>query len=39
MQLRAPNDDPHVTAFPIPSHRIKRRTILGGLINDYHPAA
>ena len=39
MQLRAPNDDPNVIAFPIPSKRIHRRTVLGGLINEYHHAA
>jgi len=39
MGLRAPNDDPHVIAFPTPNNRIRRRPILGGLINDYHPAA
>ena len=39
MQLRAPNDDPNVIAFPTPSNRIRRRTVLAGLINDYHPAA
>jgi transposase InsO family protein len=39
MQLRAPNDDPNVLVFPTPSSRIRRRTVLAGLINDYHPAA
>ena len=39
MELRAPNDDPNVIAFPTPSERIRRRTVLAGLINDYHPAA
>ncbi len=39
MKLRAPNNDPNVIAYPIPSNRIRRRTVLGGLINDYHPAA
>jgi transposase InsO family protein len=39
MRLLAPNDDPNVIAFPTPSNRIRRRTVLAGLINDYHPAA
>jgi len=39
MNLRAPNDDPNVIAFPTPNHRIQRRTVLAGLINDYRPAA
>jgi len=39
MRLRAPNDDPNVIVFPTPSSRIRRRTVLAGLINDYHPAA
>jgi hypothetical protein len=37
--LRAPNDDPNVIAFPTPSNRIRRRTVLARLINDYHAAA
>jgi hypothetical protein len=39
MDLRAPNDDPSVIAFRAPSNRIRRRTVLAGLINDYHAAA
>ena len=39
MQLRAPNDDPKVIKFPVPSERIHRRAILGGLINEYQHAA
>jgi putative transposase len=39
MGLRAPNDDPCVIAFPTPSERIQRRTILGGLIHEYQQAA
>jgi predicted membrane-bound mannosyltransferase len=39
MELRAPNDDPNVIAFPAPSSRIRRRTVLGGLINEYRHAA
>jgi hypothetical protein len=37
--LRAPNDDPCVIAFPAPSERIQRRTVLGGLIHEYQQAA
>jgi hypothetical protein len=29
----------HRSAFPTPSNRVRRRTVLGGLINDYHQAA
>lgn len=39
MGLRAPNDDPCVIAFPAPSERIQRRTVLGGLIHEYQQAA
>ena len=39
MGLRAPNDDPNVIAFPTPSNRIRRRTVLEGLINEYRHAA
>ncbi len=39
MRLRAPDDDANVIPFPTPADRIRRRTILGGLINDYQPAA
>lgn len=39
MGLRAPNDDPNVIAFPVPSDRIRRRTVLGGLIHEYERAA
>ena len=39
MSLRAPNDDPCVIAFPTPSERIQRRTVLGGLIYEYQQAA
>ena len=39
MNLRAPNDDPNVIAFPTPKERIQRRTVLAGLINEYRAAA
>jgi transposase InsO family protein len=37
LNLRAPLDDPNV--IPFPAHRITRTKILGGLINEYGPAA
>jgi len=37
--LRAPNDDPNVIAFPTPTERIQRRTVLSSLIHDYQRAA
>ena len=37
LELRAPCDDPNV--IPFPAHRIKRNPVLGGLINEYEPAA
>jgi transposase InsO family protein len=39
MGLRAPNDDTNVIAFPTPADRIRRRTVLGGLIHEYEQAA
>jgi hypothetical protein len=39
MSLRAPNDDANVMLFPIPAGRIRRQTILGGLINECQTAA
>jgi putative transposase len=39
MNLRAPDDDPDVIAFPVPATRIQRRTRLAGLINEYRQAA
>ncbi|WUJ22486.1 transposase [Micromonospora sp. NBC_00389] len=39
ISLRAPDDGNNVIAFPAPTDRIRRRTILGGLINEYEPAA
>jgi putative transposase len=38
MVLRAPNDDPNVIPFPAPVDRIRRRTVLGGLIHEYEQA-
>jgi len=37
--LRAPDDDPNLIPLPTASHRIMRRQRLGGLLNEYHPAA
>ena len=37
--LHAPDDDPNVIPFPIPADRIRRKTVLGGLINEYEAAA
>jgi hypothetical protein len=39
MKLRAPDDTHNLIPFPAPPHRIRRRQILGGLINEYQPAA
>ncbi len=39
MNLRAPDDDPDVIAFPVPATRIRRRTRLAGLINEYRQTA
>jgi putative transposase len=39
MDLRAPDDDPDITAFPVPAARIHRTTRLAGLINEYRQAA
>jgi putative transposase len=36
---RAPDDDPDVSALPVPPARIHRRTRLAGLINEYRQAA
>ncbi len=38
MNLRAP-DDSNVVPFPVHADRIRRRTVLAGLINEYRPAA
>jgi hypothetical protein len=37
LALRAPDDAPNV--IPAPPHQIRRRQLLGGLINEYQPAA
>ena len=39
LDLRAPDDAPNVILFPAPPHQIRRRQFLGGLINEYQPAA
>jgi putative transposase len=39
LALRAPDDGPNVTPFPTPPHQIRRRQLLGGLVNEYQPAA
>jgi putative transposase len=39
MGLRAPNHDANVIAFPTPSERIQRRTVLEGLTSEYQRAA
>jgi putative transposase len=36
---RAPDDAPNVIPSPAPPHRIHRRQLLGGPINEYQPAA
>jgi hypothetical protein len=37
--LRAPDDAANVIPLPASPHRIRRRQRLGGLINEYQPAA
>jgi hypothetical protein len=39
MRLRAPDDEPNLLPFPTPADRIRRRTVLAGLINQYQQAA
>jgi transposase InsO family protein len=39
MALRAPNDDATVLRFPTQTDRIRKRQRLGGLLNEYQPAA
>jgi hypothetical protein len=37
--LRAPDDAPEVIPFLASPHQVRRRQLLGGLINEYQPAA
>ena len=37
--LCAPDDAPNVIFLPTPPRQIRRRQFLGGLINEYQPAA
>jgi Integrase core domain len=37
--LQAPDDAPNVIPLPAPPHQIHQRRLLGGLINEYQPAA
>ena len=37
--LHAPDDPPNVIPFPASPHQIRRRQLLGGLIEEYQPAA
>ncbi|MBS2533121.1 DDE-type integrase/transposase/recombinase [Catenulispora sp. NF23] len=39
LSLRAPDDDPNVIPFPAQVDQIRRRRVLGGLINEYETAA
>lgn len=39
LSLRAPDDDPNVIPFPTSTEQIRRKPVLGGLINEYEPAA
>jgi hypothetical protein len=39
MLLRAPEDEPNMIPFPAQIDRIRRRQRLGGLLNEYRPAA
>jgi putative transposase len=39
LNLRAPDDAPNVIPFPAPPHHVRRRQLLGGLINEYQRAA
>ena len=39
MRLHAPDDRPDVIPFPASPDRIRRHPVLGGLINQYEPAA
>jgi len=39
MSLRAPDDSPNILPLPASPHLIRRKPVLGGLINDYEAAA
>lgn len=39
LELRAPDDPPNVIALPTPAELVRRRTVLGCLINEYQRAA
>jgi putative transposase len=39
MDLRAPDDDSNVIPFPAPADRIRRKPVLGGLMNEYQAVA
>jgi putative transposase len=39
MNLRAPDDSPDIAPLPAPAGRIRRKPVLGGLINQYQAAA
>jgi putative transposase len=39
MSLRAPGDSPDIIPFPAPLDQIRRKSVLGGLINQYEAAA
>ena len=39
MSLRAPDDSPDIVPLAAPAHGIRRKPVLGGLINEYQPAA
>jgi hypothetical protein len=39
LDLRAPDDTPDVIPSPAPPRQVRRRQLLGGLINEYQPAA
>ena len=39
MCLRALDDNPNVIPFPVQVDRLRRRSLLGGLIHEYETAA
>jgi transposase InsO family protein len=39
MELRSPGDDSNVIPFPAPADRIRRKPVLGGLVNEYQAVA